>query len=315
MYKIIENKKRWLVLSGILVGASIFMLVSFGLKFGVDFTGGSLLEVRYSDERPELDLIKQSLNELEIDDLTIKPVGEKELILKFKDIDEETHAKILTRLNNSESDNNTEIEATDGNVEIELTKMNVTELRFDSVGPSIGSELKSKSISAIIWVIIAIVLFIAWAFRKVSKDISSWKYGIVSIVTLFHDVIILCGVFSLLGVLTGVEIGVEFVAAILTILGYSVNDTIVVFDRLRENLPKSKETFSNTVNISVNQTVIRSINTSLTTLLVLTSIYIWGGETIKNFVLALMVGVAIGTYSSIFLASPLLVVWEKMSKK
>ena len=189
---------------------------------------------------------------------------------------------------------------------------NIEELRFDSVGPSIGQELKRKSLYAIITVLIAIVLYIAWAFRKVSKPVASWKYGMTAIIALFHDVMIVLGVFAVLGRFLDMEINTAFVAAILTVLGYSVNDTIVVFDRIRENLPRSDEDFESTVNISVNQTLRRSINTSLTTLLVLLSIFFFGGTTIRDFVLALSIGVFIGTYSSIFLASPVLVVWEKL---
>ncbi len=163
-------------------------------------------------------------------------------------------------------------------------------------------------------VLAIIILYIALAFQKVSKPVASWKYGLSAIVALFHDILITLGIFSILGHFYGIEINIPFVAAILTVLGYSVNDTIVVFDRIRENLPKSELDFENTVNVSVNQTITRSINTSLTTLLVLLSILFWGGETIRDFVLALSIGVFIGTYSSIFLASPMLVVWEKLKR-
>ena len=200
-------------------------------------------------------------------------------------------------------------------VMIEDSSSQIEELRFDSVGPTIGQELKNKSVTAFIIVLIAIVLYIAWAFRKVSKPVASWKYGLSAIIALFHDVIIVLGVFAVLGEFYGVEINSAFVAAILTVLGYSVNDTIVVFDRVRENLPKSDDDFEGTVNTSVNNTITRSINTSVTTLIVLLSILIFGGSSIKDFVLALSIGVFIGTYSSIFLASPVLVLWEKMLRR
>ena len=166
----------------------------------------------------------------------------------------------------------------------------------------------------ILLILVIIIIYIALAFKKVSKPIASWKYGIAAIVALFHDVLITLGVFAILGRFLGVEVNTPFVAAILTVLGYSVNDTIVVFDRIRENLPRSEEDFEGTVNTSINQTLTRSINTSLTTLLVLLSILFWGGNTIRDFVLALSIGVFIGTYSSIFVASPLLVIWEKTRK-
>lgn len=306
MYKIIQNKKIPLMISSVLCVASVISLLVFGLRLGVDFAGGSILEIRYNDVRPGIEVIEESLEALELGDLSVKPVDTHGVILKFANIDEEMHQSVVEMLRDGG--------AIEGDVEGEeevVVSSSFEELSYDAVGPSIGEELKSKSIGAIFWVLLAIVLFVAWAFRKVSKPISSWKYGIVSIVALFHDVLILCGVFSVLGVLFGIEVNASFVAALLTILGYSVNDSIVVFDRLRENLPKHNEDFSEIVNISVNQTIRRSINTSLTTFMVLLCVFIWGGESIKSFVLALMIGVSVGTYSSIFLASPLLVVWEK----
>jgi preprotein translocase subunit SecF len=190
----------------------------------------------------------------------------------------------------------------------------VEEIRYDSVGPSIGVELKRKAISAIFWVLIAIVIYISIAFSKVSKPVASWKFGLSALIAMFHDVIITVGVFAILGKYFGVEINTPFVAATLTVLGYSVHDTIVVFDRIRENLPKSDQDFIGTVNSSLNQTLIRSLNTSLTVLLTLIAIIIFGGASIRSFALALTIGIFIGTYSSIFVASPLLVVWEKFKK-
>ncbi|MEA2098204.1 MAG: protein translocase subunit SecF [Patescibacteria group bacterium] len=190
----------------------------------------------------------------------------------------------------------------------------IKEKRFDSIGPVIGNELKSTAVIAIIIALFAIVFYIGWAFRKVSRPVSSFKYGIIATITLFHDIIITLGVFAVLGHLYNVEIGIPFIAALLAILGYSVNDTIVVFDRTRENLIKfGHDDFENVVNKSVNETLIRSLNTSFTTLLVLITLYLFGGETIKYFIIALIVGISAGTYSSIFIASPLLVTWQKWS--
>jgi len=298
MYKIIQKRKIWLAVSSILTVVSIAVIFSFGLNFGVDFKGGSLLEVKFIGERPDIALIKDSLKDIDISGLVVQPVEEDGVILRFKEVSEELHSAILLALDGISSDEENFLE----------------ELSFDSVGPSIGQELKRKSIYAIFWVLTAIILFIAWVFRGVSKPVESWKYGIIAIIALFHDIIIILGVFALLGEFLGTEINAPFIAALLTVLGYSVNDTIVVFDRLRENLPKSKEDFENTVNTSVNQTLTRSIKTSLTTLLDLVSIIIFGGSSVKDFILALSIGVLIGTYSSIFLASPLLVVIEKMKK-
>lgn len=272
----------------------------WGLDFGIDFTGGSLLEVKFANERPSVDLVKKNLADLNLGSLIVQPVGEDNLIFRFQDTTEEKHLEILEKIN--------EIKISDQTVQYE-------EIRYDAIGPSVGQELKQKSVYALFIILIAIILYIAWAFRKISKPIASWKYGLTAIIALFHDVLIVLGVFAFLGEFYNVEINSAFVAAVLTVLGYSVNDTIVIFDRIRENLPRSEEDFENTINTSVNQTLIRSINASFTTLLALLSIFFFGGETIRDFALALSVGVFIGTYSSIFLASPLLVVWEKMRSR
>ena len=287
MYNIIQKRKIWFWVSSTLVVASIVFLSIWGLKFGIDFTGGSLLEIRFESERPTVVDIKDQLSGVGLESLIVQPVGEKDMILRFQNTNENKHQEILNILEGTE------------------------ELRFDSIGPSIGAELKRKSVYATFIVLVAIIIYIAWAFRRVSKPVASWKYGIVAIIALFHDVLIVLGVFAVLGEFMNIEINTPFIAAILTVLGYSVNDTIVVFDRIRERLPKSEENFQNTINTSVNQTITRSINTSITTLLVLITILVFGGSSIRDFVLALSIGVMIGTYSSIFLASPLLTVFEK----
>ena len=198
----------------------------------------------------------------------------------------------------------------------ETDQNKVLEERVDVIGPAISSHLRSRAFSAAIAVVIAIILYVAYAFRKVSEPVKSWKYGIAAIVALVHDVTITMAVFALLGYYLGVEIDIPFVVALLTILGYSVNDTIVVFDRVRENLlHDGPNRFAQTVNEGVNGTLVRSMNTSITTLLVLFALFFFGGATIKFFSLALIIGIALGTYSSIFLASPLLVVWNEWGKK
>ena len=323
MYQIIKTSRIWLSLSGLLVAFSIVALAVWHLNFGIDFTGGSLLEVEFNDSRPATSQVYDKLANLNLGSLMVQPIGDKGMILRFQDTSEEKHQAALLELDSlvggrgsaasstgETAATSTAAEASSGNAGL----VGLTEMRFDSVGPSIGQELKSRSVTAIFVVLIAIIVYIAWAFRKVSKPVASWKYGLAAIVALFHDVLITLGVFSVLGAFFGVEINSAFVAAILTVLGYSVNDTIVVFDRIRENLPKSEEDFAGTVNISVNQTIGRSINTSLTTLIVLLSILFFGGSTIRDFVLALSIGVFVGTYSSIFIASPLLVIWEKYRK-
>jgi len=192
---------------------------------------------------------------------------------------------------------------------------NLEEIRFEAIGPSIGQELRSKAFWLLLLVLLIIIGYVAMTFQRVSKPVASWKYGLIAIIALVHDVLVTAGIFSFLGQFYGVEINATFVVAILTVIGYSVNDTIVVFDRTRENLPKSTGTFGETVNSSINQTFVRSINTTITTLLTLIAVYFFGGESIRDFVLALIIGIFCGAYSSIFIASPLLVAWEKWQRR
>jgi preprotein translocase subunit SecF len=300
-FKIIQKRNIWLGISAALFVVFALALFVWGLKYGIDFTGGSLLEVKFMNSRPSVSQVETGLADLKLSSLIIQPVGEQDMMLKFQETKEETHQAILTKLSE---------------LAVKENKDNsIEEQRFESVGPSIGAELKIKSLWAIIFALIAMLSYITYAFRGVSKPVASWKYGSAAIIAMFHDVVITMGVFAFLGHYYGVEINTAFVAAVLTVLGYSVHDTIVVFDRLRENLPKSNEDFEGTVNISLNQTIVRSLNTSLTVLLVLVAIIIFGGASIRTFVLALAIGIGIGTYSSIFVASPILVVWEKLGKK
>lgn len=300
-FKIIQKRNIWLGVSGALFVVFLAALLVWGFKYGIDFTGGSLLEVKFVGLRPSVNQIETGLSDLKLSSLIIQPVGEQDMMLKFQETAEETHQAILSKL--------------DGLAKQENKDNAIEELRFESVGPSIGAELKIKSLWAIFFALIAMLAYITYAFRKVSKPVASWKYGSAAIIAMFHDTVITMGVFAFLGHYYAIEINTPFVAAVLTVLGYSVHDTIVVFDRLRENLPKSNEDFAGTVNTSLNQTLVRSLNTSLTVLLVLAAIIIFGGASIRTFVLALAVGIFIGTYSSIFVASPILVVWEKLGKK
>ncbi len=300
MYQLISKSKLWLSISGVLIVVSIVMLSMWGLKLGIDFTGGSILEVRYNNVQPSVTETEEHLKDINLHSLTVQPVESNGMILRFQETSEDVHQATLKKL--------TELSKEKGAQDPVLE-----ELRFEAVGPSVGQELKRKAIYAIILVLLAISIYMAWAFRKVSRPVASWKYGMATLISLFHDVIIVLGLFAFLGEFYGVEINTSFVAATLTVLGFSVHDTIVVFDRIRENLPRSNDDFAGTVNTSLNQTIVRSVNTSVTVLLVLASIYFLGGATIEYFALALLVGIGFGTYSSIFLASPLLVLWEKWS--
>jgi preprotein translocase subunit SecF len=304
--KIIKHSKIFFTLSGALFLASVASIAFFGLKPGIDFTGGSLMEVQFKGMKEPLTAaqIRTALTDIKLESLAIQPTDNNSYLLRFGVVPEETHQMIIRDLEKLAVENNKETAGAES--------YKAEELRYDSIGPVIGKELKEKSVIAFIIVIIAIIIYIAWAFRKVAKPVPSWQYGIIAVIALVHDVGITLGIFSALGHFLNVELDIGFVAAILTVLGYSVNDTIVVFDRVRENLVhRGYHGFEETVNQSISQTMTRSLNTGLATLFVLISVYAFGGVTIRYFMLALIVGIIIGTYSSIFLASPLLVAFNK----
>lgn len=296
---VVKYRNIFFALSGVIIAAAISAVVVFGLNFGIEFTGGEIIEVRY-EQRPEKTIVANQLDTLNIGAYSLRAAGESEYILRVRPLAEGERDEVFAVL--------TQGETFTGEIE-----------RFNAVGPTIGTELRNKAWIAIAAVVLAIILFIAVAFRKVSVPVSSWKYGVIAIVALLHDVIVPTGVMALLGYLFGAEIDVLFVMALLAILGYSVNDTIVVFDRVRENLRENeehnrREDFEITVGKSLNQTYVRSINTSITTLVVLLSLFFIGSEVTQDFALVLIAGVLAGTYSSIFLATPLLVTvqnWQK----
>lgn len=293
MYKIIQ-KRRWLLgVSLAIIVPGLVFLVMFGLKLGIDFTGGTRMVVAFTEPRPAAPAVSSSASQLELGTVTAQTAGDQDMILRLPTISNEQRQQLLDHLN--------------------ATYGEVTELTFESIGPIIGKELLNKALVALGFVMFAIVLYISWAFRKVNVGrVPAWVYGMSAIVALVHDVLVVIGIFAVLGHYRGVEIDSLFVTALLTVLGFSVHDTIVVFDRVRERLLiGAEETFEETVNVSLNQTLVRSLNTSLTTLLVLLALYLFGGASIQNFVLALIIGIISGTYSSIFVASPLLVVYER----
>lgn len=294
---LIQHRRIAYWISGILVVASIISIAVWGLRLGIDFAGGALLEVSYTQSRPSVAAVQQALSSVGLKTAQVQPSGDKNLLIRMKDISEEEHRRVRTALENA-----------GGSPE---------ELRFDSIGPTIGKELRNKSLTAIVLVVLMIVLYMTWAFRKVSKPLSSWRYGVIAIAALMHDVIIPTGIFAALGHFLGVEVDTLFVTALLTVLGFSVHDTIVVFDRTRENLLKHRGqwTFDVIVGKSVRQTLSRSINTSFTTMLVLAALLVWGPVSTRYLSLALLLGIFFGTYSSIFIASPLLVSWSIWREK
>lgn len=294
---IIKHKKIFISISVVLVLFSVASLFIFGLRIGIDFNGGALTEVVYKTSRPVQSDLDAALKTLDLGSMLIQPTGDLGYIVKSSDLNEEQHALLLKTLSQ------------DGKSPLE-------EKNFNSIGPSVGRELTRKAIIAIVLVSLGIILFIAFAFRKVSRPISSWKYGLMAVVSLLHDVIIPIGLFSLLSYFYGAEADTLFVVAALTILGLSVSDTIVIFDRIRENLRnKIGTSFSETVGKSLDQSYMRSIFTSLTVIIVLLCLFFFGPESTKYFALMLTAGMFFGTYSSIFLASPLLVLIEEWQSK
>jgi preprotein translocase subunit SecF len=301
--QVIKYRAVWFTVSGLLIAASIVSLFVWGLKFGIDFTGGSIQEISWNVPRPNSSSITAVFKDQGFNDVEIQNSGVNETIQRFKDVSEDQHAKILSAL-----------ETKFATKDITGAKV-LEEKSFSSIGPAIGSEMETKSIYAIIMVLLAIILYVAWAFRRVSRPVASWKYGLAAVIALFHDVFIPIGFFSVLGHFFGYEVDILFVTALLTVLGFSVHDTIVVFDRIRENLLKRNGDFGEIVNYSVNQTFTRSINTSFTVMMVLLAVFFFGGASVHNFVLTLIIGVFFGTYSSIFIASPILVEWQRRGAK
>jgi preprotein translocase subunit SecF len=294
---VIKYRKVWFTLSALLLALSILAIWKYGFKLSVDFRGGTITEVKYEGIFPAKGQIEGVLERLGIGGYSIRPSGADRYIIRTRELTDAERNKFEQNL-----------------YSISSTKFTIE--RQNSIGPTVGAELESKAMKAVAVVVLMIVLFITFAFRKVSKPVSSWKYGLATIIALAHDVVIPTGIFVILGHFLGIEIDLLFVTGLLAILGYSVHDTIVVFDRVRENLTIGRdEPFEDVVGKSVSQTFGRSINTSLTifiTLLALyLALYLVGSTATKDFALLLIIGVIIGTYSSIFVASPLLVTFQK----
>lgn len=302
---IVKHRKIFYIISAILLGSSIFAVLFFGLKPSIDFTGGTLINLSYEGEKPEIGKVREFIAQQNIGDASVRP-SPNGFVIRTKELEQDSKDSIVSGL------------SFDGTY-------NVSGENTSSVGPILGKEALQKSWLSIVLVLLAILFFVAFAFRKVSGDalvknsevkLSSFDYGFATVLALFHDVLIPMGVFAILGRTLGTEVDTLFVTALLVTLGFSVHDTIVVFDRVRENLERNEQfkeskDFEQIVGDSISQTMTRSINTTITTLLAIIILYIFGPESIKNFSLALIIGISAGTYSSIFFGSPLLVTMNK----
>lgn len=299
---IIGKKYFYFLISGIVIIPGIISLILWGIKPSIDFTGGTLMEVQSSKftanipEASDKEELKKIIEKNNIEAGSIIQSDNETYLLRLKPIDNTQHK----------------------NLQVEFKKQweDIREVRFETVGPTVGRETTGNAGKAILIASIAIVLYVAWAFRKIPKPYSSFKFGICAVVALIHDILVVIGLFSLFGHFYKVEVDSLFITALLTVMGFSVHDTIVVFDRIRENLrTMAGEDFALIVNESIVQTLARSLSTSLTVLLTLFALLLFGGESIRWFIVALLIGITSGTYSSIFNAAPLLVVWEEWSKK
>ncbi len=291
MTNIMKYKIFYFIFSLIIILPGLYYFLTSGLKLGIDFTGGALIEYRF-DKSINSEELKQTILKDGIEVSQVTSSGENTYIIRTKPLEQ------------NELDN----------LKINLGKKygKIEEKRVENVGPVIGAELRQKALMALLVASLAIVLYITYSFRKVPKPLSSWRFGVAAVVALIHDVLVMVGVFAILGKFLGVEIDTLFVTALLTVIGFSVHDTIVVFDRIRENSIKHmSKKFLEIANLSVIQTLGRSLNTSLTIVFVLIALLLFGGETTKWFVVALLIGIISGTYSSIFNATALLVWWEE----
>lgn len=294
MLNIIKHKNIFFLISGLVIIPGIISLILWGMRPGIDFTGGTLLELSVKDAQKED--VKKIFEGQKIEVGSIQDTGTQTYLFRSKPISNEQHQKLLT--------------------EIKKAYPGAQETRFETVGPTIGKETTTNAAKAVVVASVMIILYISWAFRHIPKPYSSWSFGIAAVAALIHDALLVIGVFSLLGHYWNVEVDSLFITALLTVMGFSVHDTIVVFDRIRENLRRMRGVpFDHIVNDSIVQTMVRSVSTSLTVIFTLVALVLFGGESIRWFVVALLIGIISGTYSSIFNAAPLLVAWEEWKEK
>lgn len=295
MIQFIKYKNIFLALTAAAVVASVGAIAVYGLAPSIEFTGGSILELQYKGSVPSSAAIGDAIKDLNLKEVSVYTVGSNGISLRTETLSQDTHVKLLEDLKKT------------GEFE---------EKSFETIGPVVGNEIKSRTQVLVVVSLLAMLVYIAIAFRNVPGPVSSWKYGIASFVILAHDVLIPLGVFAVMGNFYGVQITIPIITALLTVVGYAINNVIVVYDRIRENLTRDRKAqFEDIANRAINQTLSRQINTSLATLLPVFAIYFWGGLTLKYFALALILGIVTGTYSSVFLASQILVVWMGFSNK
>jgi len=282
-FDFVKNRKVVYIMSAVIILVGIISIIFQGFNYGIDFAGGSLLQIKF-DDPASITEVRNILGEFDLSQSTIQDLSDNEFVIRTEKINPEKRKEILSVLRENLSD-------------LEV-------LRVETVGPVIGENLKKTALYAILFAFMGIILYITVRFE--------FKYSIISILALSHDCLIVLGIFSLFQK----EITISIIAAVLTIVGYSLNNTIVILDRLRENIKfRTRESFGNVVNLSVNQSLSRTINTALTTVLPVLAIYFFGGSILSDFALALFIGMVAGTYSSIFIASPLLVDWKSINKE
>jgi len=287
--KLLYNKKIWwFIISGLIIVPGILSLIFWRLNFGIDFKGGALLEVKTQKEKVKTEEALDTIKPLNLPDLNIITTNQNTFLIKTAPIDQEKVNEIKSKLKEKFGE--------------------IEEVRYENVGPVVGSDLKNKTIWAVSLACLLIILYVAWAFKNI-------KSGVSAIIALVHDLFVVTGIFSIVSHFTHWEIDSYFIVGLLTILGFSVHDTIVVFDRIRENLKRHPGyNFEDIANESLIQTLGRSLNTSLTVLIALFAMFLLGGESLKPFIFTLLVGIFIGTYSSIFIATPILVLWQGRGK-
>jgi len=296
MINFIKYKKFFIGLTLLFVVASIGAIAKYKLKPGIEFTGGSVVNLEYTGNRPENTAVAAKIAELNLGDTpTVYAEGDKGMIIRMAALDAAAHASLLEKLKETGE---------------------FQEKSFESIGPVVGQELTSKMTVLVVISLIAMLVYIAIAFRNVPGPVSSWQYGVASFLILCHDVLVPLGIFAVLGGLHGVQITIPIITALLTVVGYAINNVIVVYDRIRENLLRDhRAKFEEIADRAINQTLSRQINTSVATLLPVFALYFWAGPSLKYFSLALILGIAMGTYSSVFLASQILSVWLDFDKK